>query len=118
MKKQLIILQIAVISVFAPACNKNSMDEINVTVTNSQTYHYDFGICGDEEGVAITKMAEHYEICRIVRDSTTFFCSQLEYKPAAGYVGSDVIEVETNTGSDGAGGGELNTITFNFTVTD
>lgn len=95
-----------------------SGSSIDITVGNLQTYQFDFGVCGDEDGVSITKMAEHYSICEIVRDSTTNFCCYLRYKPAAGYAGSDYIEAETNTGNAGSGGGTLKTIEFNITVTN
>ncbi len=112
------LIPILTLAVFTTGCDKNKIEEINVNVTNSQTYHYDFGICGDEEGVSIVTPPAHAETCSILRDSTTQFCCQLEYKASAGYTGSDFVEVQTNTGSNGASEGELNTIRFNFTVTN
>ena len=99
-------------------CSNWKTDEVNITITNSQIFHYDFGICGDEEGAVISSQGSHYEISEIIRDSTTLFCSIFEYKPAAGFTGTDIVEVETNTGSNGASNGQINTIQFNFTITN
>jgi hypothetical protein len=99
-------------------CAKDIIDEVNITISNSGIFHYDFGICGDEEGAIISSQGSHYETSAIVRDSTTSFCAVFEYKPAAGYTGTDKVEVETNTGSNGADNGQTKTIQFNFTITD
>lgn len=99
-------------------CSKWKTDEVNVTISNSRIFHYDFGACGDEEGAYIITQGTHFEISEIVRDSTTAFCPVFEYKPAAGFTGTDIVEVETNTGSNGAGNGRINTIQFNFTITN
>ncbi len=106
-------------AILLSACNEfGKGSTVDVTVSNTQLYKYDFGICGDEDGVSITTMAEHYTICSIVRDSTTNFCSYLYYQPSAGYTGADYIEVETIVGSNGANGGTVKTIGFNITVTN
>ena len=59
----------------------NVTDEMYVTITNSETYEYDFMISGDEEGAIIKTQAQHFLISEIVRDATTNWSVVYHYKP-------------------------------------
>ena len=75
--------------------------EINVIINNSNTYDYNFGRFGDEEGVEIQIQAAHFEISELGEFSSI---GQVvyRYRPASGYVGNDYVEIIAERGSDGS----------------
>ena len=102
----------------AGSCEKKDIGIVDISLVNTQTYTYDLNLCGDEEGASIITQAEHYELSEIVRDSTTQFCVMFKYKPITGFIGSDYVKVEINSGSDGASAGNTDYLEFNITVTN
>ena len=87
----------------------------NVTISNSETYQYNLGGFGDEEGVKISKQAEHYEISELNRSETIVYI----YKPEEGFSGSDLVKIEIITGSDGSSPGSVSKVVeINFNVTE
>jgi hypothetical protein len=58
-------------------------------------------VSGDEDGARISTQAKHYSISEIRRDAETNWVAVYVYQPAAGFVGSDYVEIEILTGSDG-----------------
>lgn len=98
------------------SCNKEDdessteIDEIEVTITNTETYEYNLGSFGDEEGVSIIVAPESSEINKLNRDKNTGHIIYT-YKPTPNYIGNDYVELQGAYGSDGA---SANT---NFTTT-
>ncbi len=77
-------------------------DEIPITLENTESYNYNTGITGDEDGASIIVQAKHYEISDIVRNVETNWEVVYKYKPKSGFIGTDFVELELSTGSDGA----------------
>lgn len=87
----------------------------NITIANTETYEYDLGGFGDEDGARISKQAEHYELSQLNRNETIIYT----YKPQEGYLGSDKVKIEIITGSDGASYGKVSKIVeINFNITE
>src|SRR5690606_35623360 len=82
------------------SCSSDDVNVIteNVSITNNETYVYDLGNFGDEDGVVISKQAEHYQISELIRNETIVYT----YKPANGFSGFDNVKFEIITGSDGS----------------
>jgi hypothetical protein len=72
-----------------------------VTLKDTETYQYPT-VGGDEESARIVTQAQHYRISEIRRDAQTNWVAVYVYQPALGYTGSDYVELEIETGSDGA----------------
>lgn len=73
-----------------------------VRITNSETYEFRTGISGDEEGATIKMQAKHFLVSDIVRNADTKWEAVYVYKPESVYRGTDYVELELSTGSDGA----------------
>lgn len=93
-------------------------NEIKQTIENTEAYYHDLNISGDEEGAIITKQAEHFQTSELIRNSSTNWSVVYHYVPTPGYTGTDFIDIETNTGSDGASMGEIGVIRISLTITD
>lgn len=92
--------------------------DINVTISNSQTYTKDVSV-GDEEGVSIFQQTEHYSESQILFGPNTNFIHRYTYTPASNYVGPDQVTLLASTGSDGASPNtDFEYITIRFTVTN
>jgi hypothetical protein len=106
MKLKLYLFQALLICLFISCENKTEPEinnvDVDVTIKNSEVYEYNTGISGDEEGVSIKTQAKNFEISDIVRNASTRFEAVYRYKPKAGFIGADYIELEIITGSDGA----------------
>ena len=98
------LLQICLSFILLNCSTNNSPvnDEINVQILNSEVYEYKTGISGDEEGASIKKQAQHFEISDIFRNSETGWEAVYRYKPESNFIGFDYVELEIETGSDGA----------------
>lgn len=87
------------------SCDDNNSDgeiiKANATISNSEIYTYNLGSFGDEEGAAIQKQAENFEISKLERN---FPSGEIiyTYKPQSGFVGTDYVELKTSRGSNGA----------------
>ncbi|OGS70952.1 MAG: hypothetical protein A3F91_11015 [Flavobacteria bacterium RIFCSPLOWO2_12_FULL_35_11] len=75
--------------------------KVNTTISNSEIYTYNLGSFGDDEGAAIQKPAENFEISKLERN---FPSGEIiyTYKPQSGFVGTDYVELKTSRGSNGA----------------
>lgn len=114
MKKAFLIL---VLTLSIASCSSDDVEVVteNVSISNSETYTYDLGDFGDEDGARIAKQAEHYQISEINRNETIVYT----YKPANGYSGSDKVTIEIITGSvDGSAVNVIRIVEIKFTVTD
>jgi len=76
------------------------VDALTVPLKNADLYEY-ATVGGDEDGARITRQAVHYEVSEIRRDKATNFIAVYMYRPKAGYVGTDYVEIEIRSGSDG-----------------
>ncbi len=114
------IAVILILSVLAISCEDEIVAPSNhseIKVKNSDTYQFNLNISGDEEGAVIIEQASHFEISELKRDASTDWSVIYFYKPESGYSGTDSVRIETNTGSDGASAGILDTIKIVFQVT-
>ncbi len=88
------------------SCKKDEFpidkDTIQVTIKNSDTYTYNTGIGGDEDGAKIIRQAKNHQKSELRRNETTNWVVFYDYKPKANFTGQDYIEIETYEGSNGA----------------
>lgn len=115
MKKASFVL---ILSIILFSCSKD--DEVHVTtehinISNTETYQYDLGQFGFEDGAIISKQAEHYELSELNRNETIIYT----YKSQEGYLGSDKVKIEIITGSDGSSSGKVSKIVeINFNISE
>lgn len=107
MNRNHLIIVLIFIIIASVSCNdstdKNSENNVlNVTIHNTETYQHDTGISGDEDGVSIIVQAKHCDLSEIVRNADTNWSAVYRYKPQSGFIGTDCVEIEISTGSDGA----------------
>ncbi len=107
MKKLLLYLTIFTgISTISQSCKKNRTNEpIIKTITESlsvnQSYQFDLGSFGDEEGASISRQANHFSTSLVEWEFNT---GKIIYKyvPAINFVGTDEVEIKSARGSNGA----------------
>jgi hypothetical protein len=86
----------------ATACKeKLAVEYLSVSIRNIDRYQHPT-VGGDEEGARISLQARHYSVSEMRRDSETNGVVTYIYQPTAGYTGTDDVEFEILTGSDGA----------------
>lgn len=116
------IMFVIVCASFLCNCEKEEIVEKNetfhISLKNTEEYIHDFKISGDEEGATIKVQAKHFRISKIIRNESTNWSVVYHYKPETGFIGSDLVEIETNTGSDGSGNGKTNIVKLFFQITD
>ena len=120
MKQHVPLLAAALIGLLSAfsilACaSADSTQSIDVSLQKDALYQY-ATVSGDEEGARISTQAGHYAISEIRRDSTTNWVAVYVYQPAAGFVGSDQVELELLTHSDGASPPIAKRLTIRFVV--
>ena len=81
--------------------NNNEIKTENSTISNSDTYTYNLGSFGFEEGANFQKQAKNFEISELVR---TGLKSEIiyKYKAMLNFIGTDYVEIWAGRGSDGA----------------
>lgn len=97
--------------------NPTEVETVRVSLKNTETYSYPT-VSGDEEGARISIQAKHYSISEIRRDAETNWVAMYFYRPAPGFVGTDYVEVELRTGSDGASPSKVSRVVFRFVIHD
>ena len=102
--------------IFFSCSSDGDLDVITekVTISNTETYEYDLGGFGDEDGAVISIQAKNFQISELIRKETIVYT----YKSAEGFLGSDRVRIEIITGSDGASSGKVSSIVeiiFNVT---
>jgi hypothetical protein len=86
----------------ATACKESiAVESLSVAIRNTDLYQHPT-VGGDEEGTRISMQAKHYSVSEMRRDSETNWIATYVYQPTAGYTGTDDVELEILTGSDGA----------------
>jgi hypothetical protein len=87
---------------YLPSCKKSKNDPtpLQATIRQNSSYQHNFGLIGIEDGMSITRPAEHARTSTLVRNTST---GELIYTyiPVAGFVGTDHV-VFTTSISDGA----------------
>lgn len=78
-----------------------AVETVTVSIAAGELYQYPT-VGGDEEGARIVTQARHYATSEIRRNAATNWVATYVYQPAAGFTGSDGVEIEILTGSDGA----------------
>ena len=109
MKKIIFILSIffgllpIILSCKKSPANKQNTQTINVTLKPNQSYQFDLGGFGIEEGAGITKQATHFLISTATRDISGNTPNIIyTYVSAKDYVGTDEVELKSERGSNGA----------------
>jgi hypothetical protein len=100
----------------ATACKeKIAVEYLSVSILNTDRYlHPTVG--GDEEGARISMQATHSSVSEIRRDRETNWVATYVYQPTAGYTGTDDVELEILTGSDGATAPQVKKLRLHFLV--
>ena|ERR1035437_8202063 len=114
------IISIALLT-FSQGCSKEDIvihsPNINaVTMTRNETYHFDLGYFGDEDGASISRQATHFIVSKLDRDNSTGKIGYT-YTPALNFTGTDEVELKSMRGSDGASANNniiITTIKFNI----
>jgi hypothetical protein len=120
MKQIFKIVLLVIITLTCWSCNKDDSPEsttkIEVTITNTEEYIYDFNFSGDEEGASIITQAEHYQTSETYRD-TVDFSVLYRYIPEPEYTGTEYVKIETCTGGNGTMCSDKALFEIYFTVT-
>ena len=96
----------------APA---NSQQTIEVSLHKGELYQNPT-VGGDEEGARIATQAGHYAISEIRRGPSTNWVAVYVYQPAAEFIGSDQVELEILTHSDGVSSPTVQKVAIRFVV--
>lgn len=123
--KALLFSVVCYLLVALTACRKEvpvkiTKDTIEVTLNLNETYNFDLGYPCVECGTRINKQASHYSVSRIsLKPDTLDLHFFYEYTPALNYTGTDEVEIELSSGSDGSGPNtQFFYKTIKFTITD
>lgn len=106
MKKTFIILTLFLtILTFTRGCKKDKTENSNAktiyaTIKTSETYQYNLGSFGDEEGASISGQPIHFLESKIERNSNGIIT--YTYTSTQNYAGTEEIELTSSRGSDGA----------------
>ena len=123
MKNAIIILTVMLsILALTQSCKKDksinsTKKTINVSISSNETYQYDLGVFGDEEGASINAQASHFQISKIER--VEYVKLIYTYTPTKDFVGTDAVELKAERGSDGASpNDEITIIVIKFIITN
>ena len=105
------------------SCKKVSINEpviqtIDKTLKAGESFQFDLGNFGDEEGATISIEATHSAISSVERDINS---GKIIYKylPSTNFTGTDKVEIKSERGSDGASQNNKTIYTIiNFTITN
>lgn len=98
------------------SCGRSSPVEVlNVSLSNIDTFEYPTK-GGDEDGARVATPPQHAEVSEIRRNAETNWVATYVYKPVAGYVGSDVVELDILTSSDGVSPPDVRRLAIRFSV--
>lgn len=91
------------------------VEVLTVSLSNIETFEYPT-VSGDEEGARIATEPRHAELSEIRRGPETNWVATYVYRPEPGYIGSDHVQLEIFTGSDGASPPDVQRISIQFTI--
>ena len=116
--KILIPVVICCILLIFEGCKKdesaNSPVTIYVTIKANQTYEYDLGYFGFEEGAIMVRQGTHFQTSKLER--LDYEKVIYTYIPLQDFTGSDEVELRAGRGSDGASP-NTNIIVYIFKIT-
>jgi len=123
MKRTILTLTIILsFLIFTQSCKKDesvnsTTKTIYVTIKSNETYQFDLGSFGDEEGAGISRQASHFQVSKTER--VNYVKIIYTYIPAQDYVGTDEVELKAERGSDGAGpNNEITFFVIKFEITN
>jgi hypothetical protein len=120
MKKTMSFILLLVVAVALGSCTKESslpVRIINHKVSLDEVYQFNLEVYGDEEGAQIKVQARNYDISQLLRDAATNWGVVYQYKPSAGFTGTDYTVIDVYRGSDGASPSRISErIKFVFTI--
>lgn len=106
MKQFVLYITVALCLQAAVSCKKDNdsapvTKTIEVQLDPNESYQYDLGTFGDEEGVEINRQATRYAISSTDRKLSS---GQVvyTYQPSLNFTGTDEVELKSSRGSDGA----------------
>ncbi len=100
------------LSVGIVGCNdKESPCENYTEQEKAKSYEWAVGEFGSRESCKILKQAEHYKISELDEKAN------YKYEPEEGFLGSDIVEIETETSSEDGLTGYITVYKIEFTVT-
>lgn len=107
MKRGIFILAILLLILTSTQSCKKDISNVTIyaTINVNETYQYDLGNFGDEEGATISSQAIHFQISKIEIDTNSYSKYYYTYIPAQNYIGADEVEITSARGSDGSGSG-------------
>lgn len=86
---------------YSPDCDLPTPNQIVVNLKANETYQFDLGNFGDEEGASISKQATNYSVSTVEREINTGKVIY-KYAPATNFTGTDEVQIKSERGSDGA----------------
>lgn len=122
-KNSCILIVLFILAIVTQSCKKNSTiytasDTIHAAIKVNQSYQYDLGGFGIEEGAQISKQATYFLISTIGRSTNTPNIIY-RYVPAINFVGTDEVELQSSKGSNGSGANnKVAYTTIKFTITN
>lgn len=91
---------------------------VSETIKANQSYQFDLGNFGDEEGASISKQANHFSISSMNREVHTGKVIY-KYTPEINFVGTDEVEIKSARGSNGSSqNNKIILTTIKFTITN
>ncbi|MBA2407173.1 MAG: hypothetical protein H0V65_04155 [Chitinophagales bacterium] len=111
------------LTTISQSCKKDTTNDpvtqtITETIRVNQSYQFDLGSFGDEEGASISKQANHFSISSVDREVNTGKVIY-KYTPATNFVGTDEVEIKSARGSNGSSpNNKIILTTMKFTVTN
>ncbi len=126
MKKSILILIVAFgLTSFFQSCKKDSTiasdkNKINVSLKVNQSYQYDLGGFGIEEGAGIATQASHFLVSIAYRDTSGMTPNIFyKYTPQANFVGTDSVILKSARGSNGVSvNTNISYTNIKFTITN
>jgi len=118
MKKLFLFFALITFFVTTSCSNDNNTSPevtiLNITISNTETYIYDLGSFGDEDGAGIKIQPKHFEISETNRNSET---DQIiyTYQPELNYKGNDFVVLSRSYGFPNP---IVSLIRINFNITD
>ena len=86
------------------ACKKAAVYEnITKNLKVNESYEYNLGGFGDEEGAGISKQAQHFLTSEMDYTQINSSVINYKYKPALNFEGVDEVRLKSSRGSDGSG---------------
>ncbi len=101
------------LSVGIVGCNDNESPCENYTEQEkTKAYEWAIGEFGAREGCKILKQAEHFKISELDKNAN------YTYEPEEDFLGSDIVEIETETSSEDGLTGYITVYKIEFTITE